>query len=269
MKANKALGQHFLTSASAIEKIVEAGNVSSQDLILEIGPGHGVLTRALLARGGRVIAVEKDGGLVSELHTTFHDEITGGALRIVPGDIRDALATIPELRTTPFKIIANIPYYITGLLLRETLSLQVQPSLIVFLVQKEVAERIARSTKESILSLSVKVYGTPRYVGTVKAGSFSPPPKVDSAILAISDVSRKAFSNAEEEEFFFTVLKEGFGSKRKLLLRNLDSLGRARVHTAFETLNIPLSARAEDVSLTTWLELSKLLYRTSVEGSDV
>jgi 16S rRNA (adenine1518-N6/adenine1519-N6)-dimethyltransferase len=130
-----------------------------------------------------------------------------------------------------------------------------QPSALAFLVQKEVAERIARTKKESILSLSVKAYGMPKYVRTVTKGNFSPPPSVDSAILAITNISRKNFKNVSEEKFF-SVVKAGFAQKRKTLAGNLKKIFGERSESALAACGIPEKARAEDVPLQKWLALT-------------
>ncbi len=259
LSAKKSLGQHFLTSAPAIEHIVTAAALGPGDTVLEIGPGRGVLTKALLAKGCRVIAVEMDRDLIPVLEEMFRLELDAGQLRLIAGDIQEHLPATLGLQTRGFKVVANIPYYLTGLLFRLMLSGEVQPSCIVFLIQKEVAERITRSRKESLLSLSVKAYGTPRYVSTVKAGSFSPPPSVDSAILAIENISRSRFLDTESERRFFEVLKAGFAQKRKVLLRNLERFGKENVEAAFAEAGLLPNVRAEDVSLETWFVLLRNL----------
>jgi len=259
MRAKKSLGQHFLKSQSAIEKIIEAGAVSKDDPVLEIGPGKGVLTKALLERAEKVIAVEKDGDLVEYLHSTFSDEIAQRQLQVIHGDILTADFSKLGLTQKKFKVIANIPYYITGILVRTLLESNVQPSAMVLLIQKEVAERIAKDKKESVLSLSVKAYGTPRYVGTVKAASFRPQPKVDSAILAVTGIS-KDFFDTLSEKYFFTVLKAGFKSKRKRLLNNLEAFGTKECLCAlFDRLSIDYNSRPEDVPLQMWKRLALAL----------
>jgi len=193
----KSLGQHFLASAAYVRAVAQAGDIRAGETVLEIGPGRGVLTAELLSRGARVIAIEKDSRLIPELSVRFAREIAEKNLRLIEGD---ALALEPEklgLKDGGYKIIANIPYYITGALFEKFLGGRPQPSAIVFLVQKEVAERIAvrkkkplgsARGKESILSLSVKAFGTPRYIKTVPRGAFAPVPNVDSAILAIENI---------------------------------------------------------------------------------
>jgi 16S rRNA (adenine1518-N6/adenine1519-N6)-dimethyltransferase len=251
------LGQHFLTSPAIAKAVATAGKVAPGETVLEIGPGKGMLTRELLAMGARVVAVEKDPAMVAVLKRDFANEILRTDLQMIEGDAREfALDAKRQTLKTSYKVIANIPYYITGELLRMFLTTEHQPTTIVFLVQKEVAERIARSKKESLLSLSVKVYGTPRYVRTVKAGSFSPPPSVDSAILAIDDISRKNFGTtiygSTLEERFFELLHAGFGQKRKTLVGNLKRAGLYR-----DDMHLDPKIRAEDVPLEQWLKLAR------------
>jgi len=266
MRPKKSLGQNFLTSQSVVDKIVETANLDSKDVVLEVGPGKGVLTQALLEKAGKVIAVEKDDALIYLLKEKFAQEIKEEKLVLVRGDILKfdlpaGKAGFEEygLKNSNYKIVANIPYYITGEFLRRTLSSDIQPSQMVLLVQKEVAERIARSKKESILSLSIKVYGEPKYIQTVKAGSFNPAPKVDSAILSIENLSKKFFDEVSEERFF-KVIKTGFAHKRKLLLSNLSVLkSREEIKKAFKEALINEKARAEELSLEQWLLMVKII----------
>ncbi len=247
----KSLGQHFLHDPVHVNAVADAAEVGTGDTVLEIGPGEGSLTEALLQRGARIIAVEKDRRLIPVLKEKFK----GRSVEVHEADALE-FALPPECREGVWKLVANIPYYITGALLKKFLSGENQPSHLVFLIQKEVAERIARSKKESILSLSVKAYGEPRYVKTVPAGAFSPPPKVDSAILAVKNISRKHFSSPKEEERFFALLHAGFGAKRKLLASNLKPLLGEGATERLERAGIPRNARAEDVPLGAWLTLS-------------
>ena len=154
--------------------------------------------------------------------------------------------------------MANIPYYITGALIKKFLSEKNPAQTLVLLVQKEVAQRIAREKKESILSLSVKVYGTPVYIKTVPRGAFNPAPTVDSAILRVENVSRTNLKDAAAEAKFFTILKTGFGQKRKFLKRNLEKLLGSSIDELFINAEIANNARAEDISLEQWLKLSKV-----------
>lgn len=243
MYKKKSLGQHFLSNKHYLGLAADAAAVTKGDTVVEIGPGEGTLTAVLLERGAKVIALEKDARLIGLLREKF----AGEDFEVVEGD---ALTFVPPKK---YKLVGNIPYYITGALLRKFLSEINQPSVLVFLMQKEVAERIARSKKESILSLSVKVYGVPKYIKTVPRGAFNPPPKVDSAILAVEHVSRKHFTNSAHEENFFALVKKGFGSKRKMLSGNLGK-GYAE---KLQALGLSEKVRAEDVPLGAWLELAK------------
>lgn len=244
MQKKKSLGQHFLHSGAYLSAVAEAAKVEKGDTVLEIGPGEGTLTEVLLRRGAKVVAIEKDARLISFLKEKF----AGQDVKIVEGD---ALEFEPLFKK--YKTAGNIPYYITGALLKKFLSAKRQPSTLVFLVQKEVAERIARSKKESILSLSVKVYGNPKYIKTVPRGAFAPAPKVDSAILAVEKVSRKNFIHAAHEAKFFELVKRGFAQKRKFLLNNLGK----EYAGCFKQLGLSEKVRAEDVPLKEWLRIAK------------
>ncbi|MDO8589875.1 MAG: 16S rRNA (adenine(1518)-N(6)/adenine(1519)-N(6))-dimethyltransferase RsmA [bacterium] len=254
MKAKKSLGQHFLRSEKALRAIVETGDINHGETILEIGPGRGVLTKKLLEAGAKVIAVEKDDELYELLRQVYEKEIENGKLELIHGDIIEF--DLSKLAAKTYKLVANIPYNITGAILKKFLETNCQPERIVLLVQKEVAKRIvAQDGKESILSVSVKVYGAPRYIETVKAGSFTPMPKVDSAIILIDNISKKYFAHFSEKDFFTTV-RTGFKSKRKKLSSNLSAIfAKEKVLETFRKLNLDENLRAEDVGIETWGKL--------------
>ena len=274
-KPKKSLGQNFLKSEKIAQEIVEAGEISHEDVVLEVGPGKGILTEKLLEKAKKVIAVEKDESLAGFLKEKFSKEITEGKLELISGDILNLEAPLPSY----YKIIANIPYYITSHLLRTFLENPPnggQPSLMVLMVQKEVAERIVGTkseakrnfsrftlprsgagsdasqnfalprSKESILSISVKAYGRPEIIRNVPAGYFSPAPKVDSAVIKISGISKNFFQDIGEKKFFETV-KKGFSQKRKMLINNLKAK-----KDDFTACNIDEKARAENLSLEQW-----------------
>ena len=257
VRANKALGQNFLMHGKTAERIADAAGLSPADTVLEIGPGTGKLTRALLARAGRVIAVEADAALAAGLRDAFAADIAAGRLTLVAGDIR---AFNPDSLKGPYALAANIPYYLTGDILRSFLSARHKPRSMTVLVQKEVAERIARSKKESLLSLSVKAYGTPRYRFTVPRGAFVPAPNVDSAVLSIENIRADAFASPAEEARFFALLHAGFQHKRKLLARNLEAAAApAAVAEALRAAGVAANARAEDLPLAAWRALAAAL----------
>lgn len=263
-RAKKSLGQHFLRSKSAIHAIVTAGNVAAADTVLEIGPGEGVLTEALLATGATVVAVEKDRDLIPVLTERFAEAITQKRLVLIEADILDFDPKEHGLRQGEYKLVANIPYYITGAIFEKFLSEKNSPSCMVVLIQKEVATRIvARDNKESILSISVKAFGRPKLTAKVPASAFRPAPKVDSAVLAVYDISQENFRNAGVSEertirHFFSIVRAGFAHKRKLLARNLEAVAqKADIEGAFSALALSPKARAEDLVLANWLALAK------------
>lgn len=255
-RAKKSLGQNFLKSKSALTAMITAGNVTNTDTVLEIGPGKGALTKVLLDTGATVVAVEKDEALVTYLNELFPQEIKTKKLTLSTNDILDTTPKKLGLRKK-YKLIANIPYYITGEIIRFFLTHTEKPDTMVLLVQKEVAERIAcRDGKESILSLSVKAYGTPKYIQTVSKKYFSPSPKVDSAIIAITDISQQRFTSASDEELFFTTIKTAFKSKRKKAMSNLIPLYKKEVlEDFFQTYGLDTNARPETIPLELWFQL--------------
>ncbi len=268
MRAKKSLGQNFLTSKGVVGDIMTAAELSAKDTVLEIGPGKGFLTEELLKKAGKVIAIEKDDRLIDLLKEKFSEEIKAGKLTLVHGDIlnlvngEDSISIISryKLDTSEYKVVANIPYYITGQILRLFLESDAQPEKMVLMVQKEVAKRIvAHDEKESILSISIKVYGTPKLIKKVPARYFSPKPKVDSAILLIKDISKKLFKNKKEEEFF-KLVTSGFSQKRKKLVNNLSTnyknYKKGKIEELFDICDIKLNTRAEKLSVNKWMCLN-------------
>ncbi len=261
----KSLGQNFLTTPVVPNWMCDAGAVGAGDIVIEIGPGTGALTRALLARGATVYAIETDERAVAVLKETFAAEITAGQLHLIYDDVRTFdFGTLPIVKN-PYKIVANIPYYLSGFLLRHCLELPKPPTTIVFLMQKEVVERITRDKKSSLLSLSVRVYGEPKYFKTVSRGHFKPAPNVDSAILAIHNITHEALPTTADREAFFILLHAGLGQRRKQLLGTLTSLyPREALEHIFTDLELSLTVRGEDLSIKTWLTLYRTLQQSSV-----
>jgi len=268
MKAKKSLGQNFLKvgneSAGVICAIQNAANLSTSDTVVEIGPGKGILTEALLQSAEKVFAIEKDAELVKFLEKKFAGEISTGKLKLIHNDALNFDITHYKLKAMNYKLAANIPYYITGQILRKFLSTEHKPERMVLMLQKEVAERVVASDKkESILSISVKVYGTPRIVRSVPREMFSPRPKVDSAIIAIENISSQFLSKVEEKKFF-DILHAGFAHKRKMLKSNIAAqLKNKPETTAWEDVckecAINEDARAETLSVNNWICLTKKL----------
>ncbi len=289
MFQKKSLGQNFLKSPKIIGDIVLASGVKTSDNVLEIGPGDGILTKELLKTGANVVTVEKDDRLIPILSEKFSKEISSGQLKIIHADILDldidslVLSDLSAVRGDSeacdqtvlmysagtngavnkemreiwkYKLVANIPYYITGQLIRIFLESNNQPESMTLLLQKEVAERIvAKNKKESLLSLSVKAYGVPKYIRTVGRGAFTPSPNVDSAIIHISGISKKNFESVSEEKFF-EILHLGFAHKRKQLLPNLsEKYPREKITEVFEKIGLDSKCRAEDIAIDTWIRL--------------
>lgn len=259
MKAKKHLGQHFLNSPSVLKKICDAARITAGDTILEIGPGKGVLTAALLVSGAKVIAIEKDRELIPLLQEKFAEEINTGKLTLLEEDVLNFNPIVRQDLATGYKLVANIPYYITGAIIEKFLSTENQPQHMVLLIQKEVAERIiARDKKESILSIAIKAYGIPKIIAKVPPGAFVPPPTVDSAILSIENISRDFFKDADEK-IFFKIVKGVFGKKRKQIGGTLaEVLGdKEMARSDLAGTGIDLKTRPEDINLQTWKKLTQ------------
>ena len=235
IKAKKSLGQNFLKDEVVLNHIIESANLSKDDVVLEIGPGHGALTEKLAAVCKQVIAIELDERLIELLHTKL---VGNQNVEIFHGDILKI--NLPELiekynlQNIGYKVVANLPYYITSPIIRLLLETKYPPTEMVVMVQKEVAERIvAKKGAMSILAVSVQYYAKAEFLFTVFKESFEPMPKVDSAILKISfiassplgeDVRRTDEGNIVSEtetKKFFRIVKSGFSAKRKTLINNL------------------------------------------------
>lgn len=260
IKAKKTLGQNFLESEKYLAKIIDSASLKKGELVLEIGPGLGSLTEEILKKEIRLIAVEKDSRLINYLREKFKAEIDSKKMILIECDVLESKGLENLLMDKKYKIVANIPYYITGQIMRKFLESKNKPESITILVQKEVAERIvAKDKKESILSISVKFFGKPEYISTVPKGAFRPQPKVDSAILNIENISSDMLMGLNIENLF-KIVKLGFSHKRKRLDSNLSqNYDKDMVKLALDKLNIQNGARAEDLSVEKWIELCGVL----------
>jgi len=259
IQAKKSLGQHFLNSKKVLNDIITASNIKNDETVLEIGPGTGILTRALLDAGAKVIAVEKDNRSIELLKNKLLQECESGQLKLEKGDILEQDPAQFGLKEHEYALISNIPYYITGAILEKFLENEPRPSRMVLLVQREVATRIiARDKKESILSVSVKAFGDPKVISKVSRGAFTPPPTVDSAILAINNISDLKFQeNNVNIKKFFAIVRAGFAHKRKKLIRNLETLFSGEIlKKVWLDTNMDENIRAEDLQIGQWFELS-------------
>jgi 16S rRNA (adenine1518-N6/adenine1519-N6)-dimethyltransferase len=257
--ANKSLGQNWLVDESALARIAAVAQLVPQDTVLEIGPGLGSLTRHLARAAGRVIAVELDAALIPALHHSLADYAN---VTLVQGDILHT--DLSELIGPDpcYKVVANLPYYITSAVIRHLLEAQARPSLIVLTVQLEVAQRItAAPGKLSLLAVSVQFYGRPTLVTHIKPSSFYPVPKVDSAVVRIEPYRHPAVDVTDRDEFF-AVVKAGFSQKRKQL-HNALAAGLARpqadIAAALERAGVDGRRRAETLALDEWASLTNAL----------
>jgi 16S rRNA (adenine1518-N6/adenine1519-N6)-dimethyltransferase len=257
--ANKSLGQNWLVDEAALARIAAVAQLVPQDTVLEIGPGLGSLTRHLARAAGRVIAVELDAALIPALHRSLADYAN---VTLVQGDILHTDLNDLIGRDISYKVVANLPYYITSAVIRHLLEAQARPSLIVLTVQLEVAQRItAAPGKLSLLAVSVQFYGWPTLVTHIKAGSFYPVPKVDSAVVRIEPYRHPAVDVADRDEFF-AVVKAGFSQKRKQV-HNALAAGLARpqadIAAALEHAGVDGRRRAETLTLEEWASLARAL----------
>jgi 16S rRNA (adenine1518-N6/adenine1519-N6)-dimethyltransferase len=262
LHARKGLGQHFLIDEAALETVARAAELMPQDTVVEVGPGLGVLTRVLASKVRRVIAVELDDDLYSTLKKTLADQtnvtmVHGDILEQDPGALLRAGQT-GAVSQPDYKVVANLPYYITSPVLRHFLEAATVPRLIVVMVQKEVAEQIvAPPGRMSLLSVSVQFYGAPSVEAYVPARAFQPPPKVDSAILKIRVYDRPRVS-VDSTAGFFQIVRAGFTTPRKQIVNSLmRGLGRPReeVLDLLRQARVLPTRRAETLTLDEWSTL--------------
>ncbi len=256
-RASKGLGQNFLIDRNVLEKIIKSAELNPDDTVLEIGPGIGTLTQELAESAGKVIAIEKDKKMVAILAETLKD---CGNVEIINADALKFKADIKK-----YKVVANIPYYITSPLIRKFLETENQPEFLVLMVQKEVAQRIcSRPPDMSLLSVSVQFYAEPKIVSMVLKNCFWPAPKVDSAILKITP---KNVGLPLSPELFFKIVKAGFTQPRKQLVNNLTTLKslngvKLDKYKTTEWLlknNLKPNQRAETLKIDDWINLTKSL----------
>ena len=250
---NKSLGQHWLRDRTILATIADAAELTPSDTVLEIGPGLGTLTSEILRQTDKVIAVEYDGELARKLPGQF----PGKDLTVINEDI---LTFDLDGLPADYKVVANVPYYITSKIIERLMTAHNKPSIAVLLVQKEVAERIAaRPGDMSILAVSAQLYAEASLGALVPRRFFTPPPKVDSQVIVLRTRTTPLVP-AEDERALFRVVKAGFRAKRKKL-RSSISAGLAITKPAAEELlrhaNIDPELRAEDLSIDDWLRLAR------------
>lgn len=263
LRARKGLGQHFLVDRGILRSIAAAANLSPDDTVIEVGPGTGSLTRELQSLAGEVIAVELDRNMVGILHESFP---TGGTVRVVEGDILTLppgrlLSAHSSRRASAYKVVANLPYYITSPVLRHFLHAEARPSLMVVMVQEEVGRAIlAQPGDMSLLSVSVQAFARPSAVRKVSARSFHPPPKVDSLVLRL-EVGATPPVTATETAGFLDFVAAGFHSPRKQLRNSFGhglAASREHVDELLSRGGIEPSRRPETLTVDEWVLLWRI-----------
>jgi 16S rRNA (adenine1518-N6/adenine1519-N6)-dimethyltransferase len=252
----KSMGQHWLSDSDALEAMCNAANIHPGELVFEIGPGTGELTAKLLEHKAKVIALEYDDQLLQVLHERFKS-INAEQLTLLEGDVRTYDFT--NIPVSNYKIVANIPYYLTANLMRRlTDNIINKPTTAVLLVQKEVAERVAAVPGDmSIIAVAAQFYYSVTLGRVVKAELFTPPPKVDSQILIMNYDPNPLYSNIDAK-LFFRIVKAGFSQRRKTLLNTLSGglqIPRIEVETILEEVKIETQTRAQSLSLNDWFNL--------------
>lgn len=263
LNPKRSLAQNFLVDESHLARIAAAATLTPADQVLEIGPGLGALTQHLAAQAGRVVAVELDDRLIELLRQHF---VAQPQVTIVHADILEVdpgtLLAQPDQPAAPYKVVANLPYYITSAVLRHLLEAPQPPQTIVVLIQKEVAERICATPGDmSILAVSVQFYATPHLVHHVPAAAFYPRPKVDSAVLRLDRLPTPAVPDLDVTAFF-RVVRAGFSQKRKQLVNTLSAglqLPKTTAAAALHAVEIDPTRRAETLSLVEWGRLAHQL----------
>lgn len=251
----KELGQHWLHDREILAAIADEANLSKEDTVLEIGPGLGTLTSELLRQAGRVVAVEFDNELASKLPAQF----PGTNLTVVGEDILQYdLSILPA----GYKVVANVPYYITSKIVQRLVTANNKPSTVVLLVQKEVAERLAAQPGDmSILAISAQVYAEVRLGDMVPAELFTPPPKVDSAVVVLKMRPASLLAGIDEKSFW-RIVKAGFSAKRKKLRSSLSGglrISKPEVEQLLKDANINPGSRAESLSIADWKRIVEVI----------
>ena len=269
VRPDKALGQNFLVDPTILERIATAARLTPEDVVLEIGAGTGALTKLLARDAGRVVALELDSRLIPVLESElseFHNVrvIQGDILTLDPRALIDETWDPSEGSLPPYKVVANLPYYITSAVLRHLLEADRKPELMVITVQREVAERIVAEPGDmSVLAVSVQFYGDPELLFRIKPGSFYPSPDVESAVLRV-DVHPEPPLPADEIETFFTVVRAGFSQRRKQLHNALnaglgDRISKQEAAAGLEEAGIDPRRRAQSLSVSDWIDVTQIL----------
>ncbi len=267
IEPKKSLGQNFLINEGIYKKIVVALEIKNNDIIVEVGPGLGTLTGFLAESGAEIIAIEKDGLLTAYLKNKFKNNKN---VTIIEGDILKFNPVDYRLQTTNYKLVGNIPYYLTSRLTRTVFEKWPRPEKIVLMIQKEVAQRIiAKPPDMSLLAVSVQYYSEPKIISYVSRNSFYPAPKVDSAILRLVSSfqflasSKKTKNSQLETRSFFRIVRAGFAGKRKQLINNLAmglKISKQEIQQKLSLVDINPQRRAETLTIEEWQKITNSLF---------
>lgn len=265
LRPRKSLGQNFLSNPDVLARVVESAGLTADEDVLEVGPGLGSLTRVLAARARWVVAVELDQTIIPVLKEVLSDQ---PHVTVIHGDILDFDPV--GLLNPGYRVVANIPYYITSAVIRHLLECAVRPASLTLTVQREVAERICAAPGDlSLLALSVQVYGQPQVVGRIPAGAFYPPPNVDSAVVHVALYPEPIIPDGQLPDFF-RLIKAGFSQKRKTLRNSLSGgLGwtAERAAALLGQADIDPQRRAETITLPEWERLTVCFVQTNLKTS--
>ena len=267
LRPSKGLGQNFLVNQAALKKIVAAAELTPDDIVLEVGAGLGTLTERLARHAGHVVAVELDQRLLPVLQSVLADFdnitlIQGDVLALDPAALISAASIQHPASNIQYKVVANLPYYITSAVLRHLLEANLKPQRMAITVQREVAERIvAKPGQMSLLAVSVQFYGRPRLLFRIKPGSFYPSPEVESAVVGI-DLHATPPVPVEDTTAFFRVVRAGFAQRRKQLRNSLAAGLRQspdEVATKLRKVGVDPRRRAQTLSLEEWAKVACML----------
>ena len=277
LQPKKSLGQNFLRDENVLQKIIQAANLKTDDLVLEIGPGEGALTEELAKKSGQVVAVEIDKNLSDNLQKKFHDKKN---IKIINADIlkinlsklfsqHASCDTRSTIRVPRYKLVANIPYYITSMIIRFFLENKFPPQEMILMVQKEVAERIVSGPGQmSLLSVSVQYYAQPELLFYVDKKSFYPVPEVDSAVIKVARINLPRRQAGKQEESqdkrkeFFQIVRAGFSAKRKTLANNLSNslhILKEEAEEKIKQAGLKPTCRAQELSIKDWKKLVSVI----------